>query len=94
MQITIQGIGITVTEALSDFIHEKFKKFDKKSEFITSVSVTLTVEKLDHIAKADIALVGTNIHAQANAQSMYPAIDALIDKIDRQLVKHKEKIKE
>ncbi len=94
MQITIQGAGIKITDALSDFVNEKFKKLDRKADLINSISVTLAVEKLEHIAKADIAVTGGNLHAEATADSMYPAIDALIDKVDRQIVKYKEKMKE
>lgn len=92
MQISIQGVGIKVTEALSDFVNDKFKRLDRKADIINSISVTLQVEKLDHIAKADIAVNGSNLHAEATAESMYPAVDALIDKVDRQIVKYKEKL--
>lgn len=94
MQITIQGAGIKITDALSDFVNDKFKKLDRKADLINSITVTLTVEKLDQIAKADIAVNGGNIHAEASAEIMYTAIDALIDKVDRQIVKYKEKIKQ
>ncbi len=94
MQITIQGVGLKVTDALSDFVNDKFKKLDRKAELINAVTVTLTVEKLDQIAKADIAVTGSNLHAEASAENMYEAIDALIDKVDRQIVKYKEKLKQ
>ncbi len=92
MQISVQGVGIKVTEALSAFVNDKFKKLERKGEHITSITVTLTVDKLLHTAKADLAMVGGNIHAEASSDSMYPAIDLLIDKVDRQLVKFKEKL--
>ncbi len=94
MQITIQGIGVKVTDALNDYVNDKFKKLEKKGDFITSIAVTLAVEKLDQTAKADIAVTGDNLHAEATSDSMYAAIDALIDKVDRQVVKHKEKLKQ
>ena len=93
MQINIHGVGITVTYSLKDYVNDKFKRLERKGDLITSISVTLTVEKLAHIAKADLAVVGNNLHAEAEAESMYPAIDALIDKVDGQLVKYKEKMK-
>ncbi|HIV15158.1 MAG TPA: ribosome-associated translation inhibitor RaiA [Candidatus Avisuccinivibrio pullicola] len=94
MQISIQGAGIKITEALDTFVRDKFKKLDRKADLINSISVTLTVEKLEQIAKADIAVTGGNLHAEASAESMYTAIDALIDKVDRQIVKYKEKLKQ
>lgn len=91
MQINIQGVGLKVTDALHEYVVEKFNKLERKCEDVTSISVTLTVEKLEQIAKADLAVAGGNIHAEATEESMYAAIDALVDKVDRQLVKHKEK---
>ncbi|WP_294564310.1 ribosome-associated translation inhibitor RaiA [Succinatimonas hippei] len=93
MQINIQGVGIKVTEALNDFVVDKFKKLERKADLINSITVTLAVNKLDQIAKADIAVNGGNIHAEATDESMYSAVDALIDKVDRQIVKYKEKVK-
>ncbi|SPT69113.1 ribosome hibernation promoting factor HPF [Anaerobiospirillum thomasii] len=94
MQITIQGVGTKVTDALNDYVNDKFKKLERKGDFITSISVTLSVDKLEHTAKADIAVTGDKLHAEASSDSMYPAIDALIDKVDRQIVKFKEKLKQ
>jgi putative sigma-54 modulation protein len=94
MQINIQGVGIKLTDALKDYVNDKFKRLERKAELVTSISVTLTVEKLTQIAKADIAVSGSSLHAEATDESMYPAIDALIDKVDRQLVKYKEKLKQ
>ncbi len=94
MQITIQGVGVKVTDALNEFVNDKFKKLERKGDLINSISVTLSVEKLDQIAKADIHVPGDVLHAEATAESMYTAIDALIDKVDRQLVKFKEKLKQ
>ncbi len=94
MQINIQGVGIKLTDALKDYVNDKFKRLERKAELVTSISVTLTVEKLTQIAKADIAVTGGSLHAEATEESMYPAIDALIDKVDRQLVKYKEKLKQ
>ena len=76
-----------------DFVIDKFKKLERKADLINSITVTLAVNKLDQIAKADIAVNGGNIHAEATDESMYSAVDALIDKVDRQIVKYKEKVK-
>ncbi|HAR79242.1 MAG TPA: ribosome-associated translation inhibitor RaiA [Succinivibrionaceae bacterium] len=93
MQINIQGVGLKLTDSLKDYVNDKFKRLERKGDLITSLNVTLTVDKLSHIAKADLAVAGGNLHAEATAEDMYPAIDALIDKVDRQLVKYKEKLK-
>ncbi len=94
MQLNIQGVGLKLTDALKAYVNDKFKKLERKGDLITSISVTLNVDKLSQIAKADLAVTGGNLHAEAEADSMYAAIDGLIDKVDRQLVKYKEKMKQ
>lgn len=94
MQLTIQGIGIKITDALNDFVNDKFKKLDRKADLVNSIAVTLTVDKLSQIAKADIDVKGNNLHAEAQNEDMYAAIDALLDKVDRLIVKNKEKVKQ
>lgn len=93
MQINIQGVGIKVTDALHDYVTDKFNKLERKGDVITSIAVTLTVEKLQQIAKADLSVAGGALHAESQDEDMYAAIDSLIDKVDRQLVKYKEKLK-
>ena len=70
MQINIQGVGIKITEALNDFVIDKFKKLERKADLINSITVTLAVNKLDQIAKADIAVNGGNIHAEATSEKI------------------------
>ena len=93
MQINIHGEGIKVTDALHDYVTDKFNKLERKGDVITSIAVTLTVEKLQQIAKADLSVAGGALHAESQDEDMYAAIDSLIDKVDRQLVKYKEKLK-
>ena len=93
MQINIQGVGIKVTDALHDYVTDKFNKLERKGDVITSIAVTLTVEKLQQIAKADLSVAGGALHAESQDEDMYAAIDSPIDKVDRQLVKYKEKLK-
>lgn len=90
MQINVQGVGLKVTDALRDYVVEKFSKLERKGDAVTSVSITLTVDKLQQIAKSDLAVRGESIHTEASDESMYAAIDALIDKVNRQLIKYNE----
>lgn len=94
MQVKIQGVGIKLTDALKDYVNDKFKKLERKAELVNSINITLTVDNLTHIAKADVAVTGDSLHTEAEAVTMYAAIDGLIDKVDRQLVKYKEKLKD
>jgi len=94
MQIHFTGHHIEVTDALRDFTRSKLEKLLRHYDKITSISVTFGVEKLQHIAEANMHLAGKEIHAKSSSEDMYAAIDGLIDKLDRQLLKHKQRIQE
>lgn len=92
MQINISGHHVEVTQALKDYVQSKVSKLERHFEYITNVQVTLTVEKLMKKAEATIHASGAELHANADDENMYAAIDGLTDKLDRQLLKHKEKM--
>lgn len=92
MQIHFVGHHIEVTQALKSFAEEKFEKLERHFDKITSIHVIFDVEKLSQIAEATIKIAKTEIHAKAETDDMYASIDELVDKLDRQLIKHKEKI--
>ena len=92
MQINLTGHHIELTDALRDYVNSKFAKLERHFEHINNVQVTLTVEKLNQIAEAKLNVNGGEIFANAEAESMYASIDALLDKLDRQLLKNKEKL--
>ena len=91
MQVNISGHHVEVTEALRDYVIKKLERLDAHFDSITNVQVTLSVEKLVHKAEATLHTRGADINATAESEDMYAAIDQLSDKLDRQLVKHKEK---
>lgn len=92
MQINLSGHNIDVTPALRDYVSNKFKRrLQQYDANIVSVQVTLSVIKLEQRADATIQLAGATVHADMAHTDMYAAIDGLVDKLDRQLVKYKEK---
>ncbi len=91
MQITITGHQLEVTEALREYINNKFTKLERHFDKITSIRVTLSVEKVKQKIDATLLIAGGDINANAEHDDMYAAIDLLVDKLDRQLIKHKEK---
>ncbi|HZJ96073.1 MAG TPA: ribosome-associated translation inhibitor RaiA [Thiopseudomonas sp.] len=91
MQITITGHQLEVTEALRDYINTKLAKLERHFDKITSTRVTLSVEKVMQKIDATILIAGGEVIANAEHEDMYAAIDLLVDKLDRQLIKHKEK---
>ena len=92
MQINLSGHHIEITDPLRDFVNSKFAKLERHFEQINNVQVTLTVEKLKQIAEAKLNVNGGEIFANSEHEDMYAAIDLLMDKLDRQLIKHKEKL--
>ncbi|MBP7547383.1 MAG: ribosome hibernation promoting factor [Corallincola sp.] len=93
MQINLTGHHVEVTDALRDYVVSKFERLERHFGHISNVHVILNVEKLAQIAEATLHVNGGEIFANAEHEDMYAAIDALVDKLDRQVKKHKEKLK-
>lgn len=91
MQIQITGHHIDVTPALRSYISTKFERLERHFDHANGAHVILTVQKLLQKAEATIQVRRGNIFADAQAEDMYAAIDDLVDKLDRQIKKHKEK---
>ena len=91
MQINLTGHHIDITEALRDYVDTKFAKLERHFDHITNVHVILNVEKTIQKAEATLHVNGGELFADAKHEDMYAAIDQLIDKLDRQTVKHKER---
>lgn len=94
MQLNITGQNVEITDAIRDFLNTKFAKLEHYFERINQVYIVLKVEKVNQIAEATLHVNGGELHASAEDQDMYAAIDALIDKLARQLTKHKDKLKQ
>lgn len=92
MQLSISGHHVDVTDALKNYVSEKFDKLERHFDHITNVHVVLSVEKVKQRAEATVHASGAELFADADSDDMYAAIDALTDKLDRQLLKHKEKL--
>lgn len=92
MQINITGHHIEITDALRDYVTEKMQKLTRHFDHVTNTHVILTVEKLQQTAEATVHASGSDLFAQHQSEDMYASIDALVDKLDRQIIKHKEKI--
>jgi putative sigma-54 modulation protein len=91
MQLDLSGHHVEVTEAMRGYVHKKFERISRHYEQLIDVHCVLTVEKLRHKAEATLMMSGNKIYADATDENMYAAIDALADKLDRCVKKHKEK---
>lgn len=93
MQLTISGHHLDVTDALNEYVTNKISRLERHHDRITSTAVILSVDKLEQKAEATVHVSGAEFFADATHEDLYAAIDALVDKLDRQLIKHKEKMR-
>lgn len=91
MQINLSGHHIELTPALRDYATSKLQRLERHFDHVTDADVVLTVEKLQHKAEATVRYPGAKIFADSIHADMYAAIDALADKLDRQIKRQKEK---
>jgi putative sigma-54 modulation protein len=94
MQINLTGHHLDITPALRDYVHGKFERLKRHFDHVIDAHVILTVEKLRHRAEAAMIVSGNRLFADDVQEDMYAAIDCLVDKLDRQIVKHKEKLRD
>ncbi len=92
MQINLTGHHIDITPALREYVGNKFERLERHFDHVINVHVVLSVEKLEQKAEATIQVSGAAVHADAIHEDMYAAIDSLTDKLDRQVLKYKEKV--
>ena len=92
MQIILTGHHVEITNPLRDYVNSKMERLERHFDNVTDMHVVLSVEKLRHKAEATMRIRGNNLFADATEGDMYAAIDALADKLDRQIKRHKEKL--
>jgi putative sigma-54 modulation protein len=92
MQLNISGHHIDVTDSLHAHVTNKIEKLERHFDHITNVHVVLSVEKLVQKAEATLHISGAELFADAESDDLYTAIDLLSGKLDRQILKHKEKL--
>jgi len=91
MQLDLSGHHVEITDSMRGYVEKKFERISRHFEQVLDVHCVLTVEKLRHKAEATLMMRGNKIYADATEPNMYAAIDALADKLDRCVKKHKEK---
>ena len=91
MNVITTGHHLEITDSLRSHVDTKFEKLARHFDNVTDVHVILTVEKLIHKAEATLQISGAKLFAEDHGTDMYAAIDKMVDKLDRQITKHKEK---
>ena len=92
MQVNVTGHHLDITDSIRSYTLEKFDKLERHFEHITNIHVILEVERKAQKAEATVHIKGGELFADASHDDLYHAIDALVDKLDRQILKHKEKV--
>lgn len=93
MQINISGHHVELTPAIKNYVNEKLNRLERHHDRITSTNVILSVDKLRQKAEATVHVSGKDFFAECESEDLYAAIDLLADKLDRQLIKYKEKMR-
>jgi putative sigma-54 modulation protein len=99
MNITISGHHLEVTPAIREHIQNKLERITRHFDQVIDITVTITIDKLKekqkrHRADINLHVPGKDIHAESVAEDLYAAIDLLMDKLDRQVIRHKHKIRD
>lgn len=91
MNLNLTGHHLEITPALRDYVTAKLERVTGHFDHVIDVKITLSVEKLQQKVEATLHVPGNDLHAECADENMYSAIDLLADKLDRQVLKHKEK---
>lgn len=91
MNVNLTGRHVEITAAMRDYVTSKMDKIKHHFDHVIDVSVILSVEKLKQKAEANVHIRGKNIFVETDSLDMYASIDSLVDKLGRQILKHKEK---
>lgn len=92
MQLNVSGHHVEITESMRGYVASKIERLERHFDIVSDVHCILTVEKLRHKAEAKVNVNGDTIYADNTEEDMYAAIDGLVDKLDRRVRKHKEKL--
>lgn len=93
MQINITGHHIEVTPALRAYVTEKLQRIYRHFDNVISTDVILKIENHHKRVEAKVNTAGKSLFAQESGTDMYAAIDGLIDKLDRQVRRHKDRVR-
>lgn len=91
MNLHVNGHHLEITPSIRDYVTAKIGRITRHFDHVIDVNVILSVEKLSQKVEASVHVSGKDIFVESRDEDMYAAIDNLVDKLDRQIIKHKEK---
>ncbi|HZW24299.1 MAG TPA: ribosome-associated translation inhibitor RaiA [Gallionella sp.] len=92
MNVNLTGHHLEITPAIREYATGKFGKIKRHFDNVIDVNIILSVDKLKQKAEATVHISGKDVFVECEDENLYAAIDALVDKLDRQVLKHKEKL--
>ena len=94
MNLQLTGHHVEITPSIREYVTSKLERISRHFDQVIDVNVIMSVQKLDQMIEATVHLSGKDIHVACHDADMYAAIDNLVDKLDRQVIRHKEKFHE
>ena len=94
MNLNVSGHHLDVTPAIRTYVHSKLERVARHFDDVIDAHVILTVDKLRQKAEVTLHVRGKDLHCECEEQDLYAAIDLLADKLDRQVLRYKDKLYE
>jgi len=91
MNVQVSGHHVEVTQPIRDYVLSKLERVQRHFDQVIEINVILSVQKLRQKAEISVHMPGKDIHVESDDADMYAAIDLMMDKLDRQIIKHKQK---
>ena len=91
MNVQVSGHHVEITQPIRDYVLSKLERIKRHFEQVIDINVILSVQKLRKKAEISVHMRGKDIHVESDDEDMYAAIDLMMDKLDRQIIKHKDK---
>lgn len=93
MNLNMTGHHVEITPSMRAYVSSKMSRINRHFDHVIDVNMVLRVEKLRQKIEANVHLSGKDIYVESEDADMYAAIDLMVDKLDRQIIKHKEKVR-
>lgn len=93
MNLTVSGHHVAVTPAIRTYVESKVSRVTRHFDHVIDLNVIISVEKLRQKAEVTVHVRGKDIFVECDAEDLYTAIDGLVDKLDRQILKYKDRVR-
>jgi putative sigma-54 modulation protein len=91
VNLTVSGHHVAVTPAIRSYVQSKLERVARHCDNVIGANVILSVEKLRQKAEVTVRVRGRDIFVESDDADLYAAIDLLVDKLDRQIIKYKDR---